>query len=94
VNIIGATKGQGSVLQGIQFVQAQKISITKRSVHGIRAYRNYFWLKDKNDNTILVPDDTVHEWSNSMDAIRYGINLNYSREDVKQDLNIYNQFYD
>jgi hypothetical protein len=27
--------------------------------------------KDKNDKVINEPNDTVHEWSNSMDAIRY-----------------------
>ncbi len=73
INILGAQKGQGSVYQGIQYVQAQKISITARSVKTIKAYRNYMFLKDKNDNVINEPNDTVHEWSNSMDAIRYGL---------------------
>lgn len=75
VNIIGANKGPGSVAQGIQYVQAQRISITKRSVKTIKAYRNYLNRKDKNTgNFINEPDDSVHEWSNPMDAIRYGFN--------------------
>lgn len=73
VNIIGAEKGPGSVYQGIQFVQAQKISITSRSVKTIKAYRNYLFIMDKNGKVINEPDDSVHEWSNSMDAIRYGL---------------------
>jgi len=73
VPIIGANKGQGSVDAGIQYVQAQPISITSRSVRTLKAYRNYMWMVDKNGKTIRKPDDRVHEWSNSMDAIRYGI---------------------
>lgn len=74
VKIIGSQKGQGSVLQGIQFVQDQKISVTKRSIKTIAAYRNYVWARDKNDKVLQVPDDVIHEWSNPMDAIRYGFN--------------------
>lgn len=73
VNIIGASKGQGSVYQGIQYVQDQKISITERSVNTLKAYRNYLFMKDKDERVLNDPDDSVHEWSNSMDAIRYGI---------------------
>jgi len=73
VNIIGAHKGAGSVYQGIQYVQAQTIYITKRSVKTIKAYRNYKFIRDKNDVIINDPDDTIHEWSNAMDAIRYGL---------------------
>lgn len=66
INILACKKGAGSVLQGIQYVQDQKISITKRSVKTIKAYRNYLWKQDKNTNkSILVPDDSIHEWSNS-----------------------------
>lgn len=72
INIIGAIKGPGSVKQGIQFVQDQKISITNQSVKTIKAYRNYLWMVDSNGNVVNVPDDTVHEWSNPMDSIRYG----------------------
>ena len=74
VKILGAQKGPGSVNQGIQFVQDQKISITKRSLKTIAAYRNYTWEVDKNGKVILIPDDAIHEWSNPMDAIRYGFN--------------------
>ena len=72
INITGAIKGQGSVMQGIQFVQAQKISITRRSLRTIKAYRNYLFKTDHNGKTMQQPDDTNHEWSNSMDSVRYG----------------------
>lgn len=85
VNIIGAIKGPGSVLQGIQFVQDQKIFITKRSLKTIKAYRNYLWTKDKaTGKYILVPDDSVHEWSNPMDSIRYGLDTYKPNPSLKQ----------
>jgi phage terminase large subunit len=37
--ITGATKGQGSINHGIQFVQDQRCSITKRSVNLIKEYK-------------------------------------------------------
>lgn len=74
VSIIGSEKGQGSVTKGINYVQEQRISLTRRSARTYKAYMNYLWMVDKNENTINKPDDTVHEWSNPMDAIRYGIN--------------------
>lgn len=72
INILGAEKGQGSVYQGIQFVQDQRISLTKTSTKTKKAFENYFFLKDKQTGKYLnEPDDSIHEWSNSMDAIRY-----------------------
>jgi phage terminase large subunit len=73
VNIIGALKGQGSVSKGIQYVQDQRISLTKRSVNTLKAYRNYLFKVDKDGKVTNDPDDTIHEWSNSMDAVRYGL---------------------
>jgi len=73
VNIIGAIKGPGSVNTGIQYVQDQKISITKTSTRSISGYRNFMWAMDKDGHILNIPDDTIHEWSNPMDAIRYGL---------------------
>ena len=73
VNIIGAIKGPGSVYQGIQFVQDQRISVTKRSLKTIKGYRNYIFIVDGNGVVLNDPDDSIHEWSNPMDAIRYGL---------------------
>jgi phage terminase large subunit len=73
VSIIGSQKGPGSVSQGIQYVQEQKISVTSRSKNIWKAYENYAWMVDKDGNVLNVPDDRIHEWSNSMDAGRYGM---------------------
>lgn len=85
VNIIGATKGQGSVSQGISFVQAQKISVTSRSVKTIKAYRNYLNRKGNDGKFVNEPDDTIHEWSNPMDAIRYGLSSYKPKVEEKLD---------
>lgn len=87
VNIVGAIKGPGSVSKGIQTVQDQKISITKRSVRTIKAYRNYLFYVDRNGVVTNDPDDSVHEWSNSMDAIRYGFSYLTSVVAREEDIN-------
>lgn len=83
VSIVGSEKGQGSVNRGIDYVQSQKISITRRSIKTLKAYDNYKFVIDKEGNVLNEPDDTIHEWSNSMDAIRYGL------ESLKQSTSFY-----
>ena len=70
VNIIGANKGPGSVSQGIQWVQSQQVSVTRRSKNIRDAYKNYMWKTDRDGNILTEPD---HYMSDAMDAIRYGL---------------------
>lgn len=70
VQIIGANKGPGSVNQGIQWVQDQRMSMTKKSVNVIKSYRNYMWRTDREGNILDLPD---HDYSDAMDAIRYAM---------------------
>ena len=70
VKIVGSVKGQGSVNQGIQFVQDQQIFVTRRSVHTWKEYANYIWLVDKDGNVLNVPRDL---FNHHMDDIRYAI---------------------
>lgn len=70
VSIHPANKGQGSVNQGIQYIQDQKISVTSRSTNLIHEYRNYMWEKDKNDDYTGKPEDG---FNHAMDAIRYAL---------------------
>lgn len=70
VNIIGTVKGQGSVNQGIQWVQSQRMSATAASVNVIEAYRGYMWKVDKDGNILDKPD---HRLSDAMDAVRYAM---------------------
>lgn len=69
VNILPTVKGPGSVTQGVQYVQDQKISVTKRSVNVIKEYRNYMWDTDKEGRILNQPIDL---WNHAMDAVRYG----------------------
>lgn len=70
INILPATKGQGSVNQGIQYVQEQRISITSRSTNLIKEYRNYLWKTDRDGKILNVPEDM---FNHAMDALRYGL---------------------
>lgn len=70
LNVIGSQKGPGSVNQGIQWVQSQRMSMTKRSTNVINSYRNYMWKTDRDGNVIDKPD---HYKSDAMDAIRYAM---------------------
>jgi phage terminase large subunit len=70
VPILPTVKGKDSVKNQIQYVQEQRISVTKRSVNVIKEYRNYLWLVDRDGKVLNEPE---HTYSHSMDAIRYGI---------------------
>ncbi len=72
VSIIGAEKGKDSVRNGISLVQAQRISMTKRSVNLIKEYRNYLWAKDKFDK-FISPNEPEPGFDHTMDALRYGL---------------------
>lgn len=73
VNVLPANKGPGSVLQGIQYVQHQRISVTRRSVNIWKEYRNYLWQMDKDGKILNEPE---HAFSHSMDAGRYAMESN------------------
>lgn len=70
IPILPTSKGPGSVLQRIQIAQDQRISVTKRSTNIIKEYRNYLWMRDKDERIINEPD---HLWSHSMDAFMYAL---------------------
>jgi phage terminase large subunit len=84
VNIIPVTKGKDSVNHGIQIVQAQRMSMTKRSVNIIREYRNYLWETDKNGKITNKPEPG---FDHSMDALRYALstlNIDVGLSDVEK----------
>jgi phage terminase large subunit len=70
ISILPSNKGQGSVNQGIQKVQDQRISVTKRSTNIIKEYRNYLWQTDKDGKIINEPEPG---FDHSLDAVRYAI---------------------
>lgn len=70
VTIIGAEKGRDSVSNGIQLVQDQRISITKRSINTLKEYRSYMWMIDKDGKILNIPEGI---WDHSMSGIRYAV---------------------
>lgn len=80
--IIGAKKGPGSVNFGIQKLQDQMIFVTKDSVNLIKEYRNYMWLKDKDDKTLNVPED---DWNHLLDAARYAVESMFPDDDEEKE---------
>lgn len=70
VNIKACVKGKDSVNQGIQFVQDQRIQVTKQSTNVIKEYRNYLWDTDRDGKTLNKPAPL---FDHTMDAIRYAL---------------------
>ena len=85
VNIVGAKKHKmrsfGSLVPetgskesyvkwSIGIVQQHRMSMTKRSLNLIKAYRNYLWETDKDGKILNVPN---HYLSDCLDAIRYAV---------------------
>lgn len=72
VMIIPSAKGRDSVNSGIQYIQDQRISVTKRSLNILKEYRNYLWQKDK-DGNVIKDNVPVGMFNHTMDAIRYRV---------------------
>lgn len=71
ISLVPSQKGQGSVNQGIQYVQDQTIYVTKRSLNIWKEYENYAWMVDKQTGeTINTP---VDKWNHALDAGRYAM---------------------
>lgn len=79
LTVLPTVKGADSVVQGIQYVQRQRISVTNRSYNIKNEYMRYMWMEDKDGKVINKPE---HQWSHSMDAIRYGFDALKPSEDT------------
>lgn len=78
VPVQGAQKGQGSISQGIQYVQDQRVSMTQRSTNLIKEYRNYLFEVDRDGKQTRDPQDFQNHL---MDALRYGLETYYYHQD-------------
>ena len=85
ITIVGADKGKDSVNHGIQLMQDQKFSVTKRSNNVWREYMNYLWDRDKEGKTLNKPE---HGFNHALDGIRYFISRHLKNSD-----NNVEQFY-
>lgn len=70
VNIMPADKGKDSIVNGIQLVQMQRVSMTSRSLNLIKEYRNYLWITDKNGRILNEPEGG---FDHCMDSLRYAM---------------------
>ena len=80
---IPVDKGEGSVLQGIQFLQQFDIIVDERCVKTIEELENYTWQKDKHTNEYI--NKPCDSYNHCIDAIRYALqNLIFvkDRQDV------------
>jgi phage terminase large subunit len=90
INMLGAQKGPGSVFTGIQWVQDQKISVTKNSLNVIKAYRNYMWKTDRLTGKVMGSEtggkpSPNHAFSDAMDAVRYAMESLRPQEDEEEE---------
>lgn len=80
VPIMPASKGQGSLNQSIQFLQGQRISVTKHSINLIKEYRNYLWKTDKDGKILPIPEPGN---DHALDAARYAIASLFAKTNVR-----------
>jgi phage terminase large subunit len=73
INVLPAEKGRDSVEHGIQYVQDQRISMTRRSANLINEYRNYLWRTDKLGQIMKNPSIPEQGYDHLLDATRYAI---------------------
>ena len=91
VSIIPTIKGKDSVNQGIQYVQGQRISVTKRSKNIIDEYKKYLWKLDKDGRITNIPDGG---YDHTLDAIRYAMqSIVGNEEDSNEELSMYDWKY-
>lgn len=76
-NAVSAKKGAGSVKAGISFLQDMKIICHESCVNVAAELGNYVYLKDKKTGQ-YVEDSYDHDFSHTMDALRYSYSDLYS----------------
>lgn len=76
ITIVPSEKGKDSVNQGIQLMQDQRFSITKRSANIIKEYRNYLWDTDRDGRSLNKPE---HGFNHALDGVRYFMQRHLAR---------------
>lgn len=72
-----ATKGAGSVLQGIQKLQQYEIIVDESCFNTIQELENYAWKRDKRSGEyIQEPED---KWNHTLDSLRYSLECQKAR---------------
>ena len=69
--IYPATKGQGSILQGIQKLQQYDIVVDPCCEHVMTELQNYAWKKDRQSGEYI--NEPIDEFNHCIDALRYSL---------------------
>lgn len=80
LNVVGSKKGKGSVSTGIAFIQNHQLVIKPAAAALIREIENYSYIKSK--KTGEFTNDTTHEYSHTLDALRYAYSELYMSNKV------------
>lgn len=90
LRVEGAKKGKNSVKTGISFLQNHKIIChNKKECKNVAAeLENYVYLRDKKTNQ-LIEDKTDHDYSHSIDALRYAYSDIYTQGLILMDKSIF-----
>ena len=69
--IKAATKGQGSVLQGIQKLQQYELIVSSKCANTIVELQNFAWKKDKASGEYV--NEPADDYNHCIDALRYSL---------------------
>lgn len=81
INADGATKGKDSVKAGIMFLQDNLIIVHPNCINVKNELENFSYKKSK--TTGEFTEDTTHEYSHAIDAIRYAYSDIYTNKKLK-----------
>lgn len=81
INAIAASKGPDSVKAGLMFLQDTRIIVHPKCINLIVELENFSYIKSK--QTGEWTEDTTHEWSHAIDALRYAYSDIYTNKQVK-----------
>lgn len=84
-NIKPSVKGQGSIMQGVQFIQGFKIYVHPSCEHTIEELNTYTFDQDKDGNWLNKPID---ENNHILDALRYSLEKFHFSRNNKTNVNI------
>lgn len=76
-----STKGQGSVLQGIQKLQQYEIVVDSSCLNLIEELENYSWKRDKATGEYI--NEPMDEYNHAIDALRYSLQCADARGHLK-----------
>lgn len=81
INAYPCSKGKDSVRGGLMFLQDNLIIVHPSCKSLIMELENFSYIRSK--QTGLYTEDTTHEWSHAIDALRYGYSDIYTNKKLK-----------